>query len=194
MQETAHFAGRRMVTPCWLADLFQFPKMDAGGFFEVVAGVEDFGAVPEGDVAGDFAVADGVEEEESAFAGDVGLLCDEFGFAPALGDDFGEAGGAGGEFAIDADGFPSVAGREGGVVEEGFVGLVQGGGEADGAGVGVRIVVGGAEFDEAFGGFEAVVLGEVGIARGGGERDAWKEEREESAGNESTYAQVHGEG
>ena len=24
--------------------------MDAGGFFEVVAGVEDFGAVPEGDV------------------------------------------------------------------------------------------------------------------------------------------------
>ena len=90
--------------------LFEFPEMDAGGFFEVVAGVEDFVAVPEGDVAGDFAVADGVEEEHSAFAGDIGFLFDEFGFAPALGDDVGEAGGAGGEFAIDADGFPAVAG------------------------------------------------------------------------------------
>lgn len=50
--------------------LFQFPEMDAGGFFEVVAGVEDFGAIPEEDVVGDFAVADGVEEEESAFSGD----------------------------------------------------------------------------------------------------------------------------
>ena len=148
---------------CWNRPLFKFPEKDSGGFFEVVAGVEDFGAVPEGDVAGDFAVADGVEEEEAAFSGDFGFLFDEFGFAPIPGDDFGEAGGAGGEFAIDADGFPSVAGREGGVVEKGFVGLVKGGGEADGAGVGLGIVVGGAEFDEAFGGFEAVVLGEVGI-------------------------------
>ena len=133
--------------------------MDAGGFFEVVAGVEDFGAVPEGDVAGDFAVADGVKEEESALAGDFGLLRDEFGFAPISGDDFGEAGGAGGELAVDADGFPSVAGREGGVVEKCFVGLVQGGGEANGAGVRLGIVVGGAEFDEAFWGLPGCSVG-----------------------------------
>ena len=174
-----------------MGPLFKFPEMDAGGFFEVVAGVEDFGAVPEGDVAGDFAVADGVEEDESALGGDVGLLRDEFGFAPIPGDDFGEAGGAGGEFAIDADGFPAIAGREGGVGEEFWVGLVKGGGEADGAGVRLGIVVGGAEFDEAFGSFEAVVLGEVGITRGGEERSARKEERKTE--KESTHALVHGE-
>src|SRR5687768_10663282 len=85
----------------YFGESFQFPEIDSRGFGEVVAGVEDFGAVPEGDVAGDFAVADGVEEEESAFAGDFGLFLDQFGFAPIPGDDFGEAGGAGGEFAVD---------------------------------------------------------------------------------------------
>ena len=60
-------------------------------------------------------------------------------------------------------------------------GTKTGDGEADGAGVGFGIVVGGAEFDEAFGGFEAVVLGEVGIARGGREGDTRKEERKECA-------------
>jgi len=155
--------------------LFEFPEMDAGGFFEVVAGVEDFVAVPEGDVAGDFAVADGVEEEHSAFAGDIGFLFDEFGFAPALGDDVGEAGGAGGEFAVGVEWFPSVAGREGGAIEECGVVFVKGGGEADGAGVRLRVVVGGAEFDEAFGCFQAVVLGEVGIFRSGECVDAREE-------------------
>ena len=167
--------------------------MDASGFFEVVAGVNYFGAVPKGDVAGDFAVADGVEEKESAFAGDVGLLIDELGFAPPFGDEFGEAGGAGGELAVYPDRLPSVTRREGGVVEKSFVGLMKRDGEADGTGVRLGIIVGGAEFNEAFGRFQAVVLSEVGIARCGKQGSGREKDRKQNAQLKTTYAQVHSE-
>ena len=166
--------------------------MDAGGFCEVVSGVDYFVAIPEGDVAGDFAVGDGIEEEESAFSGDLALLLHQFSFSPFPGDDLREAGGTRGKFTVCIDGFPTVSGWEGGSFEKGVVDLVEGGGEADGAGVWLWVIVGGAEFDEAFGGFEAVVFGEIGIAGGRNYVDAWKEDREEE--DKSTDAEVHGEG